>query len=183
MKTAFWDRPYREGMSPPMRVGILSDTHDQVARTKVAVSRLLDAGAEVLVHCGDITVPEVVYELNALPSYFVFGNCDDDIPGLTQAIVAIGGTCLEWGSVITLAGRRVAITHSHLDHELHRLESQRPDYLLTGHTHRAADVRRGSVRAINPGALHRAASWTVALLDLERDELCMLTICNTSMRT
>ena len=48
-----------------MRVGILSDTHDQVARTQSAITQLLAAGAEVLIHCGDITVPEVVYELNA----------------------------------------------------------------------------------------------------------------------
>ena len=166
-----------------MRVGILSDTHDQVARTKAAVIQLLDAGAQVLIHCGDITVPDVVYELNALPSYFVFGNCDDDVVGLRQAIIAVGGTGLESGGLISLAGRRLAVTHGDSDRELHRLEAQAPDYLLTGHTHRVADQRRGSIRWINPGALHRAASWTVGLLDLERDVLSMLTISNTSMRT
>ncbi len=165
-----------------MRVGILSDTHDQVTRTKAAVTRLLDAGAQVLVHCGDITIPEVVYELNPLPSYFVFGNCDEDLEGLRQAIAAVGGTALERGGLIELAGRRLAVTHGDSDRELHRLEAQEPHYLLTGHTHRVTDQRRGSMRCINPGALHRAPQWTVALLDLESDELSVLTIPNIMSR-
>ena len=166
-----------------MKVGILSDTHDQVARTAAAVAMLVDAGAEAMIHCGDITVPEVVFELDARPSYFVFGNCDDDIQGLKQAIATLGGTCLEHGGLITLGGRRLAVTHGHLERELQRLEAMEPHYLLSGHTHRADDRRRGPTRWINPGALHRAKRWTVALLDLESDELRTLTVSDTSMRT
>jgi predicted phosphodiesterase len=43
-----------------MRIGILSDTRDQVARTWRAVTMLLGAGAEVLIRCGDITIADVV---------------------------------------------------------------------------------------------------------------------------
>ncbi len=159
-----------------MKIGILSDTHDQVARTAAAVALLVDAGAEAFIHCGDITVPQVVYELDVRPSYFVFGNCDDDLPGLRQAIATLGGTCLEHGGLIELGGRRLAVTHGHLERELQRLEALEPHYLLSGHTHCADDSRRGPTRWINPGALHRAKPWTVALLDLESDELTMLTI-------
>ena len=66
-----------------MRIGIISDTHDQVARTRAAVHRLADSGARALIHCGDITIPDVVYELAPLPSHFVFGNCDFDLAELT----------------------------------------------------------------------------------------------------
>jgi uncharacterized protein len=166
-----------------MKVGILSDTHDQVARTASAVVLLVDAGAETFIHCGDITVPQVVYELDARPSYFVFGNCDNDVQGLRRAIGAIGGTCLASGGTISVGGRRLAVTHGHLERELSRLEALEPDYLLTGHTHCPDDRRRGPTRWINPGALHRATSWTVALLDLESEELELLTVSDTSMRT
>lgn len=148
-----------------MRLGILSDTHDRVHRARAAVGRLVDAGAEALIHCGDITVPEVVYELAPRPSYFVFGNCDDDLDGLRQAIAAIGGVCLERGGLIELGGLRLAVTHGDSARELARLEAERPDYLFSGHTHQALDVRRGPTRFINPGALHRASRWTVVLLD------------------
>ncbi len=164
-----------------MHIGILSDTHDQVARTRAAVRVLVDAGAEALIHCGDITIPAVVYELAPLPSYFVFGNCDFDLAELRQGIAAIGGTCLERGGLIELGGRRLAVTHGDSAKELDRLEADRPDYLFSGHTHKALDVRRGPTRFINPGALHRAATWTVALLDCSSDRMDTLQILNTMM--
>jgi putative phosphoesterase len=148
-----------------MLLGILSDTHDRVERTKAGVALLVNAGAEALIHCGDITIPEVVFELAPLPSYFVFGNCDFDLEELRRSIATIGGVCLERGGLIDLDGRRVAVTHGDSSQELARLEAQRPDYLFSGHTHKALDVLRGPTRFINPGALHRAATWTVALLD------------------
>ena len=51
-----------------MLIGILSDTHDQAGRTKVAVATLASAGAEALFHCGDITTADVVYECGTLPA-------------------------------------------------------------------------------------------------------------------
>jgi uncharacterized protein len=164
-----------------MRLGILSDTHDKVARTKDAVAVLLDAGAEALIHCGDITIPDVVYALAPRPSYFVFGNCDFELDPLRQAIAAIGGSCLERGGLIELGGCRLAVTHGDSDGEITRLVAERPEYFFSGHTHQALDVRRGSTRFINPGALHRASTWTVALLDCASGQLRMLPIVNTVM--
>jgi putative phosphoesterase len=164
-----------------MQLGILSDTHDKVERTKVAVDVLVGLGAEILIHCGDITSPEVVYQLASLRSYFVFGNCDFELDVLRQAIAAIGGTCLGRGGLIELAGHRLAVTHGDSDRELSRLAAERPEYLFSGHTHQALDVRRGPTRFINPGALHRAATWTVALLDCSSGQLRVLPIVNTVM--
>jgi putative phosphoesterase len=166
-----------------MLLGILSDTHDRVERTKAAVTLLVNAGAEALIHCGDITIPEVVYELASLPSYFVFGNCDFDLDELRRSIAAIGGVCLERGGLIDLDSRRVAVTHGDSSQELAHLEASCPDYLFSGHTHMALDVRRGPTRFINPGALHRAATWTVALLDASDGRLEALQIPRNTMRS
>src|SRR3954471_3346722 len=170
------------GGSHIVLVGILSDTHDQVRRTKLAVAKLKAAGAEALLHCGDITIADVVYECGNLPSYFVFGNCDFDRDGLRKAILTIGATCLEAGDVVALAGRKVAITHGDSEREIRRLKSSNPDYFLSGHTHRINDVNYGSMRCINPGALHRASTWTVVLLDLVRDDLKVLPISDAPMQ-
>lgn len=159
-----------------MRIGIISDTHDQVARTRAAVHRLADSGARALIHCGDITIPDVVYELAPLPSHFVFGNCDFDLAELRAAIEAIDGICLEKGGLIELGGRRLAVTHGDSHRELAELTARRPDYLFSGHTHQALDVLRDDTRFINPGALHRASRWTVGLLDLASGRLEQLTI-------
>jgi uncharacterized protein len=165
-----------------MRLGVLSDTHDKVERAKAAVELLVESGAEALIHCGDITIPEVVYQLAPLPSYFVFGNCDFDLAGLRQAIGVIGGVCLERGGLIELDGRRLAVTHGDSSQELARLVSKHPEYLFSGHTHQPLDVQRGPTRFINPGALHRAATWTVALLDCASGRLEMLPVSDSRMR-
>ncbi len=159
-----------------MKIGILSDTHDHPARTSRAVSALVRAGAEVLVHCGDITGPAVVLECGGLPSYFVFGNNDYDEDALRRAIAEIGGICLERGGTFELDGRKIAVTHGDSARRVRRQLDADPDYLLYGHSHVAADESRGAVRWINPGALHRASRWTVAVLDLGTGALEFLTV-------
>lgn len=159
-----------------MRIGIVSDTHDQIGRTARAVSRLMAEGAEALIHCGDVTRPDVVHEFAGLPTYFVLGNNDDDETGLRRAIQRIGGMFLGVSGAIELGGRRIAVTHGDSYAEMRRLALAEPDYLLFGHTHQVSDERQGATRWINPGALHRATTWTVALLDLEIDALQTLMI-------
>jgi uncharacterized protein len=157
-------------------LGILSDTHDHLPRTERAVAALEAGGAEALIHCGDLTGREIVYACGTLPSYYVFGNNDFDEEGLQFAMDEVGGICLGKGGEVTLGGRRIAVTHGDSIREINRLAYTCPDYLLFGHTHLIADERRGSIRWINPGALHRARIWTVALLDLETDELTFVEI-------
>ncbi|WP_435009138.1 YfcE family phosphodiesterase [Tundrisphaera lichenicola] len=159
-----------------MKVGILSDTHDEVERTSRAVAELVGAGAEALIHCGDLTVPAVVLECGGLPSYYVFGNNDYQQEPLRRAMDLVGGLCLDWGGEIVLGGRRIAVTHGDSNLEIRRLTLADPDYFLFGHSHQAADERRGATRWINPGALSRARPKTVALLDLQTDVLEFLTI-------
>lgn len=159
-----------------MRIGILSDTHDRRERTTKAVRLLVDSGAEALIHCGDLTEPDIVYECTGVPSTFVFGNNDEDEDGIRAAILAINGLCLDFGGEITLGGKRIAVTHGDIGKQVRRLAAAKPDYLLYGHSHVPTDDRDGPTRWINPGALHRAESWTVALLDLERDHLQFLKV-------
>ncbi len=161
-----------------MWIAILADTHDQLARSRSAVSLVMTQGAEALIHCGDLTGPDVVYECAGLPGYYVFGNNDFDQEPLRRAMTDVGGVCLGRSGELTLRGRRIAVTHGDLTKEVRRLAARSPDYLLFGHSHRRTDVREGPTRLINPGALHRAAAWTVALLDLDADFLQFLQIVN-----
>ena len=161
-----------------MLIGILSDTHNQRQRTQAAIQLLLDEGAEILIHCGDLVDPDLIDLLTAAPFYLVFGNNDvhnvDEIQAAIQNSTA--GVCLGLGGEIELAGKRIAVTHGHLYKVHQQLLASQPDYLLTGHSHVAADSREGTTRLINPGALHRARPYTVALLNLADDTLRYLTI-------
>jgi putative phosphoesterase len=158
-----------------MRIGIISDTHDRLERTIEAVELLRAEGAEALIHCGDLTGVEIVAACNLRPCYFVLGNNDaDNVPALRAAIEEAAGVCLGWGGEVTLADKRLAVTHGHLHSDVRRLLALKPDYLFSGHSHVMSDSRTGSTRRINPGALHRASEYTVAILDLETDELRFL---------
>ncbi|MDX2035546.1 MAG: YfcE family phosphodiesterase [Isosphaeraceae bacterium] len=159
-----------------MKLGIISDTHDRLARTALAMRTLLNEGIDALVHCGDVTTPEIVVECAGVPSWFVFGNNDYDQRGLERAMASIDAVCLGYGDLFELGGRRIAVTHGDSGRQLAALSAKGPDLLLYGHTHVAANVLRGPTRWVNPGALHRAARWTVAVIDLESLALRFLDI-------
>jgi len=76
---------------------------------------------------------------------------------------------------LTFAGKRLALLHGHDGALFHKLaHSGDYAYLIHGHTHVRRDERLGNSRIINPGALHRAKSKSVALLDVATDELRFL---------
>ena len=161
-----------------MLLGIMSDTHDQVRRAAGAAALLAAEGAEALIHCGDLTSPEVVHAVaEAGPTCsYVLGNNDFELEAIARAIRSTGGNDLGWAGEVTMAGKRIAVTHGHLAGEFRRLLRSLPDYLLFGHSHQPLDERDGPIRRINPGALHRAREWTVALLDLDADSVRFLRV-------
>jgi putative phosphoesterase len=150
-----------------VKLGILSDTHDELDRTIRAVRLLRDAGAEALAHCGDLSGPAIVQAISVLPCWFVFGNHDADaVPTLCSAAEKCGVNCLGWGDAIELASRKIGIVHGHITNDIRKVLAKEPEILLFGHLHAPLDFMADSVRRINPGALHRAEEFTVAILDL-----------------
>lgn len=160
-----------------MKIGILSDSHSHLERTRAAVEILRDNGADVLVHCGDLATTEIVAECAVLPFFFVFGNHDaDNVPALRMAAVEHKATCLEWAGEFSVDNKRVGVAHGHLTMDLQPLLNSSPDYLLSGHSHQAHDRMSGTTRRINPGALYRAKNFTVAILDVDADDVEFLEV-------
>jgi hypothetical protein len=169
-----------------MLLGILSDSHGRHERTARAVRILRGYGAEAFIHCGDIGTRLVLDALAGLNAWFVWGNNDvADDPFLNQYVTALGLPLPPEPPLrVRLAGRSLAVLHGHepdFARLVDALRAGRGDqvaelvddaqFVLYGHTHVAADEQVGTVRLINPGALHRARQYTVALLDLESDKL------------
>jgi putative phosphoesterase len=144
-----------------MRIGVISDTHDNLRNVRRIAELLAAARVERLVHTGDFTRPETL-ELLArvgVPIAGVFGNNDVARDAL-RAELAEPPLELRW------AGRRIAVVH---DPEAHpRLDLAACDALLHGHKHRQVIERAGGTLILNPG---ECAGWldghnSVGVLDL-----------------
>ena len=104
-----------------MRIGILSDTHNQLERTQRAVAILQNAGVDALVHSGDLANSAIVEVCAVLPCWFVWGNHDaDSVPELQRAAVEFGVNCLGWGGVVEWADKRVGMVHGHMGSDVRR---------------------------------------------------------------
>ena len=160
-----------------MLIGLLSDTHDRIDAARAAVKMLRDNGAEYLLHAGDVCGEAVIDTLTGGPAGLVWGNNDGDRRSLAAYCKTIGVTCFDVLGEIEIEGKQIAITHGDDAGLLKQiLRDQQHDYLITGHTHVAHDRWSGKCRWINPGALHRAAVKSVAILDTTADTLRTLRI-------
>jgi putative phosphoesterase len=158
-----------------MVVGLLSDTHGSTRLTGIAVRRLLEAGAEHLLHCGDIGTTGILDLLAGASTDAVLGNCDYDACELLEHGKWVGVSIHVPFAELMLADVSVAVIHGDDEVALQRLlRSGRYQYVFSGHTHVAHDRKVGRTRWINPGAIHRASRPTVATLDLSSGTLSSL---------
>lgn len=155
-----------------MVIGIMSDSHGRFMAVRRAVSLFDQAGVEFIIHCGDVGGTEVFDELAGRQCRFVWGNTDERSQGLEAYLRTVGidlpnGVPLQ----LTVDSKRIVVFHGHEREFARPYETWGADYVFHGHTHVQRDEPCGSVRVINPGALSRATTLTVATLDLGSDRL------------
>ncbi|MDA1025415.1 MAG: YfcE family phosphodiesterase [Planctomycetota bacterium] len=146
------------------RIGLLSDTHGVVDRTELAIECLLKAGATTILHLGDLGSEQVIDQLVGLPVRLVFGNVDQDRAFSTYASrldLVVDHPTMR----LCVGGRRIIATHGHLETEMAQAVEARPDFIIHGHSHLIRDETLDGIRFLNPGAVHRAAVWSVATLE------------------
>jgi putative phosphoesterase len=167
------------------RIGLLSDSHGRAATTQRATRLLIEHGAEVLLHLGDIGTLEVldamIEKLDAAgkpdpPVHIVFGNCDWDCDALSAYAVNLGISVDDPVGRLKADGRVVVFQHGHQEAAMEQTLAGGADYLCHGHTHEARDDQLGATRVINPGALFRASQYSVALLDTATGEVQFITV-------
>lgn len=153
-----------------MRIGILSDTHNRADNTRTALDLFRARGIQTVIHCGDITTPEIVYLFAGWDVTFVLGNMDNDWGTLMSAAQHIGAPRPRLSLDMQAGDTRIGVTHGADPTLLHKLIfSGQYAYVCHGHTHqRRNEARSGyNVRLINPGALggSRLETRSVCILD------------------
>lgn len=157
-----------------MKVGIVSDTHDNQDVIAAAVD-LFEERVDAVVHCGDIIAPFSVSQFDRdFDFYAVRGNNDGEW-ALQDAVRNFGAYLGEMGK-LSLAGERVAVYHGTSTPIVEALlDCGHYDYVFHGHTHaRAHETRDGTVR-INPGGIgtgdEEAEPPAGVILDTESGEV------------
>jgi uncharacterized protein len=153
-----------------MKIGVLSDTHDNLANVRRAVETFARAGVDVLLHAGDFCSPFVLREFAPLTEkgvrlHAVFGNNDGD----RVMLVRRGEGFCEFhdvSAVLELGGRKIALMH-YPDFAPALLASGAFDLVIHGHDHRIRVVEDGGRRLLNPGTCsgYGVARATVAVVD------------------
>jgi uncharacterized protein len=153
-----------------VKVGILSDSHDDLDALAKAVALFNDAGVVQVLHAGDIVSPftfEVFRGLRA-PLCGVYGNNDGDRLLLHERS---GGRLHVQPLFVTLDGLRGVIVHEPpLAGSLARCGDY--DVVIYGHTHEPDIHREGTGLVVNPGKAARLnrGRTTVALLETDTRE-------------
>jgi putative phosphoesterase len=151
-----------------MRIGVVSDTHNNLRNVGRIVELFNQAGVDRVIHTGDITQAktlDVFAHLDA-PMFGVFGNNDQERDGLENAISIHGFVFQDPPFELTWAQRRIVVVHDPL--EFIPGQHANHDLALHGHTHLYRVERRDQQLIFNPGecAGHMDGYNAIGIVDL-----------------
>lgn len=151
-----------------MRIGIVSDTHNNLRNVGRIVELFNAARVDRVIHTGDITQAKTIHAFAGLeaPLWGVFGNNDQERAALDAAIVERGFSFVDPPLELVWHERRIVVVHDPRDLDA----ALRADHhiALHGHTHHHRLERSDACLIFNPGecAGHMEGYNAVGVLDL-----------------
>ena len=154
-----------------MKVGIISDSHDNLPAVEAAVQRMRDRKVDVILHAGDIVAPFVVPILakSGAKVYAVYGNNDGERAGLRKKFKEIGEI---FGDVarVDVGGKKAAIYHgaeTAISEAL--VDSGKYDIVVLGHSHKPLVEKKGRTLVVNPGECcgYLSGKRSIGILDTD----------------
>jgi len=159
-----------------VRIGVVSDTHDNLKNVDRIVDLLNETCVERVVHTGDITQAKTLDVFSRLeaPLFGVFGNNDRERDSLGSAMDRHGFRFEEGPLELCWAERRIVVVHD--PREFERVPLDRFHVALHGHTHLHVRERREGALVFNPGecAGHLDGHNVVGVVDLQHLEVELL---------
>ena len=152
-----------------MRIGIVSDTHNNLKNVRQIVALFNAAKVDRVIHTGDITQAKTIDVFGHLeaPMYGVYGNNDQERDTLEPAIEGHGFIFCEPPFTTVWAGREIIVVHDPLEFSGHL--NHHHDLALHGHTHLHRLESWGTSTTIfNPGecAGHMTGYNAIGIVDL-----------------
>ncbi len=162
-----------------MKICIVSDSHDNHTLLGTAVAEAVDAGAEAVIHCGDVVAANTLKLAgnHHVPTHIIHGNNTGDLFALAKLASDPENQIQHYGQDASLAlhGRRIFVVH--YPHYANAMACTGEfDLVCYGHSHKAEvsrvpNVKGGQTWCINPGTVGGVgAPATYVLGDLETME-------------
>lgn len=140
-----------------MKIGIISDTHDDLLSLKSAIKIFNERKVKYVIHAGDYVFPGVVKEFKHLNANLigVLGNNDGEKIGLSRNFQEIGGELHGEFCNLELENLKIAIYHGTSKEMTDAIiSSQLYNLVIHGHTHKKRDEKIHDVLVLNPGCAH-----------------------------
>lgn len=156
-----------------MKLGVMSDSHDNVPMVRKAVEVFNAEGCDLVIHAGDYCAPFALTPLDKLKCKWlgVYGNNDGDKKALS---IKSNGMIVDHPYRYDLSNIKMIITHEIEDVPglMGMIENQEVHLLIYGHTHKPEIKKIGDALLVNPG---ETGGWTtgkstVAIIDLKTME-------------
>jgi putative phosphoesterase len=123
-----------------MKIGVISDTHNHL---DPAIRPIFD-GVDHILHAGDIGLPWVILELEAIaPVTAVLGNNDTGLNFKETEIVELGGRKFLVHHIVDVARPSDTLRR--------RISRDKPDVVVFGHTHKRYNATFEGRLYFNPG--------------------------------
>ena len=152
-----------------MRIGVVSDTHNNLKNCRRIVRLFNEASVDAVVHTGDITQAKTLAVFAALdaPLYGVFGNNDQERDALHATAREHRFRFQDPPLDLVWSGRRIVVVHD--PREFQGTLAPEHDLALHGHTHMLRTERTAHQLIFNPGecAGHMVGLNAVGVVDLD----------------
>jgi putative phosphoesterase len=146
-----------------MKIGVISDTHN-FFDPKIPE---LFKDVEHIIHAGDIGTSAILSELEKIaPVTAVTGNTDSMLPLKEVEVFELGRHKFLLQHIVQ--PNTPAVLHSH------RVQNEKPDAIVFGHTHKPFNQTIGGIWYFNPGYAGKMRfnlERTVAVLHFQRDKI------------
>ena len=137
-----------------MRLGLISDTHDNIPKIREAIRRLNEHEVDLVLHAGDYISPFTAKPYADLKAKMigVYGNNCAEREKLREVYATVGKEIVGNFAEVEAGGRRIALLHGHDNALLNSIIAHGGyDAVVHGHDHKAKTKKRGTTLDVNPG--------------------------------
>lgn len=156
-----------------MKVGIVSDTHDNLELAEEAVNFFEEKECGVVIHCGDMVAPFTAELFNSSFEFHAVRGNNDGEWNLKQTVNEFGDFYNNIAE-LEIEGIKICIYHGTEEEIVKGLVEKNYDFVFRGHTHEKKISEYEGTIELNPGGIdfpEQEEGFHVATLDTETREL------------